>query len=209
MGGIVSLGETFEPRSICDVRVGSFGEVHTASDESLVGRNDLIAACCMERVIIQPPLYNPSQPSSRFADRPVHPSAEFRFNLVECCSHAFARTIAMDGKPAVCSGLGTHMCETKETERLRSALPTSFSLLGRITAELDQTRFPFVQFQAKLGKPRVEFFQTRRCLAVFLEADHEVIRISNHNHIAAAAVFPPPLDPQVKHVVQVHVGKQR
>lgn len=40
-----------------------------------------------------------------------------------------------------------------------------------------------------------------------LETDHEVIRIADHHHIAAAAVSPPPFDPQVKHVVQEHIRK--
>jgi hypothetical protein len=34
-----------------------------------------------------------------------------------------------------------------------------------------------------------------------LETDHEVIRIAYYDHIAAAAVLPPPLDPEVKHIV--------
>ena len=100
----------------------------------------------------------------------------------------FAMRVAMDGEPAVLPSLGTLVREAKKVESFRPALAASFTSFDRIAAELDQTRLPFVQFQAKLGKPRAEFLQTRRRLAVVLETDHEVIRITHHHHIAAAAV---------------------
>ncbi len=107
----------------------------------------------------------------------------------------------MDGEPALFARLDTLVSEAQKVKRFRPALATSFTSLDRIAAELDQTRLALVQFQAKLGKPRVEFFQARRCFAVVLETDHEVIRITHHDHVAAAAVIPPPLDPEVNLIV--------
>jgi hypothetical protein len=108
----------------------------------------------------------------------------------------------MDREPAVLARLGTLVGEAKKVKRFRRGLAASFTTFDRIAAELDQTRFPFVQLQTELGKPRVEFFQTRRRLAVVFETDHEVIRITYHHDITAAAIISPPLDPQVKHIVQ-------
>jgi len=51
----------------------------------------------------------------------------------------------MDGVPALLSGLGAHVRETKEIESFRSALAASFTTFARIATELDQTRLPFVQ----------------------------------------------------------------
>ncbi len=45
-----------------------------------------------------------------------------------------------------------------------------------------------MQRQAELGKPRVEFLQTRRRLAAALETDHKIIRIAHDHHIAATPV---------------------
>jgi len=113
----------------------------------------------------------------------------------------------MDGEPAVLPSLGALVREPKEVESLRPALPAPLSTFDRIAAELDQTRFPFVQLQPELGKPRAEFLQTRDGLAVALETDREVVRIAHDDHITAAAVFPPPFDPQVEHIVQEYVRK--
>ena len=156
-------------------------------------------------MIVQPSTHNASQPSGRFTKWPVHSLSQFRFDRLQCRTHALGHGVAMNGEPALLSCLGTLVREAKKVKRLRPALSVSFSSFDRITAELDQTRFPLVQLQAELGEPRAEFFQTRRCLAVVLETDHEVIRITHNNHIAAAAVLSPPLDPQVKHIVQEYV----
>jgi len=101
----------------------------------------------------------------------------------------------MDDEPAAIACLGTLMSEAKKVKSLRPALAASFTSFDRVAAELDQTGLSFVQLQPKLGKPRLEFFQACRCLAVARETDHEVIRITYYDHIAAAAVLPPPLDP--------------
>ena len=65
------------------------------------------------------------------------------------------------------SSLGTLVCETQEIKSFWPALAASFTPFARITTELDQTRFSFVQLQAKLGEPRAESFQARFCLAMF------------------------------------------
>jgi hypothetical protein len=41
-----------------------------------------------------------------------------------------------------------------------------------------------------------------------LEPHHKVIRVPHHNHISTAAIFPPPFNPQVEHVVQEHVRQK-
>ncbi len=107
----------------------------------------------------------------------------------------------MDGEPTLLASLGAHVRETKEIESFRSALAASFTAFARIATELNQTRLPFVQLQAKLGEPRVEIFQARFRLTVVLKANHKIIRIAHNDHIAAAAVFPPPLNPEIKHIV--------
>ena len=107
----------------------------------------------------------------------------------------------MDGEPTLLASLGAHMRETKKIESGKSALAASSSAFARIAPEFDQTRLPFVQLQAKLGEPRMETFQARFCLTMVLKANHEVIRIAHNDHVATAAVFPPPFNPEIKHVV--------
>ena len=174
--------------------------VHETADAVTVARDGMI---------IQPALHNASQPSSRVAKGVVHSLSQFRLDRLERGTHAFGYRVSMDREPAVLSSLGTLVREAKKVESFRSAFAAPFTAFARIATELDQTRFPIIQLQAELGEPRAEFFQTRRRLVTMLKAEYDVIRIAYDNHIAVAAVCPPPRDPQVKHIVQEHVREER
>ena len=47
-------------------------------------------------MIIQPTLHNTPQPTGRFAKWPVHSFAQFRFDRLECGTHAFGHRMSMD-----------------------------------------------------------------------------------------------------------------
>lgn len=174
--------------------------VHETADPVTVARHSMI---------IQPALHNTSKPAGRFANGPVHAFTQLLLDRLQRCSYTLRHTVTMDRKPTVRSRRGTLVSETKKIERFRSALATLGSPLDRITTELDQARLAFVKSQAKLGKALPEFFQTCYRFGMALETNHEVVRVTDNHHIAAAVIFPPPFDPQVEHVVQVHVRKQR
>ena len=126
-----------------------------------------------DSVIIEPALYNTPQPPGRFAHRPMHAFTQLLLDRAEGGTYAFGHRLSMDGEPTLLASLGAHMREAKKVESFGSVLAASFTVFDRIAAKLDQTRFPFVQLQTKLGEPRAEFFQTLRCLAVVLKSDHE------------------------------------
>lgn len=160
-------------------------------------------------VVIQPALHDPPQPAARFAQRSVPALPQGSFDRLQGNPNAFGHRHSMDREPTVCSRPGAPVGEAQEVERLRSALATSRTAFGGVPTELDQTCFPFVQFQTELGETRAECFPARHRLVVVLKPDHEVIRISDHDDGATAVVFPPPSDPQIEDVVQKHVRQQR
>ena len=114
----------------------------------------------------------------------------------------------MNREPPVTPGNAALVRETKKIKRLGSSFTALSTSLNCVLAELNQTSFVFVELEAKLRKPRVELFQTRSRFVTVLKTDHKVICVANHHHVAAA-LFTPPLNPQVKDVVQLYVGKQR
>lgn len=159
-------------------------------------------------MIIQPALYNTSKPLGRFHYWPMHSLVKLLLDCLERCSQTLGNAVTLDGEPTVRSRLGTLVCEAKKIERFRSALPTRFSPLVRKATELDQTRFALVKFQAKLGASLPEFLQAGYRFGLTLETDHEVVSITDYHHIVATVLFPPPIDPQVEHVMQVNVGQE-
>ena len=173
--------------------------INETAEALTVARNDMV---------IQPALNNTPQPTASFTNRSMLTLLQVLLDLSEGRTHSLRHRVTMDREPAVPFRLGTLMSETQKVESLRSALTVSVATLNRVLSKLDQASLVLVQFQPKLGKPRVECFQARRCLAVAFETNHKVIRVT-HNHHVSAALLAPPFDPQVEDVVQVHVGQQR
>jgi len=78
-----------------------------------------------------------------------------------------------------------------------------------VPPELDQPGFVGMQFQPELRKSLSKVGQEPLCVILILEASGEIVREAHDDHVAARVAFPPPLDPQVEDVVQVHVSEQR
>ena len=160
-----------------------------------------------DSVIVQPSRHNAIEPSACFAYRVVHSPSEFNAERTERSSHAFADAVAMNGKLVRPSSPAAHMGEAQEVERL-GAFTASFSIFGREATELDQTGLGAMEFQPELGHAGLKFLQARGGLVIVLEPHHKVIGIADHNNVAGAPLSTPPLDPEVKDIVKVHVRQE-
>jgi hypothetical protein len=76
--------------------------------------------------------------------------------------------------------------------------------LSLITAKV---RLNLLQLQSQLSQPFFQRFEARS--GFVFESNHEIIRIANHDTLSFAVAFSPLVDPQIEHVVQKHVGKDR
>jgi hypothetical protein len=56
---------------------------------------------------------------------------------------------------------------------------------------------------------QAHFAQKSFSIGQQLESQHNVIGVSNHNHVPASLAVAPLLHPQVKDVMQINVGQQR
>ena len=103
--------------------------------------------------------------------------------------------------------LAAHVRETQKVKRLALASAFSLSFGGAVATKLDQASLLRVKIQAELLESLLECLQAYSCVCLMLKADHEVIRITNHNTITLRMTPSPLVDPQIKHVVQEHVRK--
>ena len=92
-----------------------------------------------------------------------------------------------------------------------SGLPSPRRLRSfrRKAAELDQPGLLRMQRQRELLQPLAHRIQEAPGVALVLEADDEVVGIAHDDHVARGLAPSPALGPEVEHVVQVDVGKQR
>src|SRR5206468_12701199 len=97
---------------------------------------------------------------------------------------------------------------TQEVERLRFAGATVASIVFRIAAKLDDSRFVGMQLEAKLREPLAQFCQKPLCFVTMLEARNEIVRKADEDHFPVRWRLPPSLDPEVEYLVQVEVRQQ-
>jgi hypothetical protein len=81
-------------------------------------------------------------------------------------------------------------------------------LLG-VSAELDQTRLVGVHLESEAFEACLEVGPEADRIGLVLEAHHEVVGVAHDDHLTAGDALPPLLYPEVDHVVQVDVRKER
>ena len=136
--------------------------------------------------------------------------AQFGLDLLKFPAHPFLGCPANDRVHPVASLLPANMREPQEVECLRPILAASETVRSRVRPKLDQPRLFRMQRQTELLESLLEFGQTPLRRRSVLETDHEVIRPSHDDHVAADALrLSPVLDPEVEHVMKENVRQQR
>src|SRR5437867_4327516 len=99
--------------------------------------------------------------------------------------------------------------EAEEVEGLGLPVaPPSSILVGKL-AKLDEARLAGMQLQAEPAEPLAQLGQDPLGILAMLESHDEVIGKPHDDGVAVGLRLPPPLDPEVEHIVQVEVGQQR
>ena len=101
------------------------------------------------------------------------------------------------------------MREAEEGERLRFPESTLLPVLGGVPTEFQQPRLVGMQFQGELREALAQRDQEPFRIVTELKAHDEVVCVPHDEHVAAGLRPPPPMDPEVEHVVQIHVRQER
>jgi hypothetical protein len=106
-------------------------------------------------------------------------------------------------------GFAATMRKAQEVECLRWAVTTVSSILLRIAAKLDDSRFVGMQLKSETRESLAQFSQKPLCFLPMLKSCHEVIGETGEDYLPARLLLPPSLDPEVENIVEVDVGQQR
>jgi hypothetical protein len=138
----------------------------------------------------------------------MHALPELDFYLQQLRPHPFRDRDPLNPEPSA-PRHRADVRETQEIERLRLAGPACLPVPGSVPPELDQPRLARVQFQTELREPAAQLVQEPFRVFLILEPGDEVVREAHDDHVTVRVAVPPPVGPQVKDVVQVHVREQR
>jgi len=161
-------------------------------------------------VIADKSAHHGAEPFPLLGNRLMHAPPEFGLDLLKFPAHPLLGCPANDRIHPVTSLLPADMRETQEVECLRPTLAASETVRDRIRPKLDQPRLFRIRRQTELLESLLEFGQTPLRRRSALEPDHEVIRPSHDDHVAAdAGRLSPVMDPQVENVMKEDVRQQR
>ena len=160
-------------------------------------------------VVLAVPSNHRRQPLAHFRDRVVQALPKIVLHVLQFGLQPRAHGLTQNRKHAIASLLCANMREAEKVECLRFAQPGLSSVLGRIGSKLQKPRFVAMQLQSKLRQSLAEIFEELLGDSTMLKAQHGIISEAHDDHLAIGPLCSPFLDPQVEHVVQVHIGQQR
>ncbi len=154
------------------------------------------------------PAHHRLQPFANFRNRVMHTPPQADLHLLQLGLHTLANRLPKHHEPSPLR-LSADMREAEEVEGLRLAQTSALPVGRRMASERDQARLFRVQFQLELLHA---FFQLRPeplGLVFVLEPNHDVVRITHHDHIAMRPLLTPCLNPEIEDVMEVDIRQQR
>jgi hypothetical protein len=149
-----------------------------------------------------------AQPTTQYWDRLVPTAFQFVFDLHERHPHPFGDRDTLELETSV-PARPADKRKPQKIERLRLTLTTVGAVVGGEPPELDQPRLIRVQLQPKLRHTPTKIDKEPLRIRPVLEAADKIIREAHDDHLTASVMPPPPIGPQIKNVVQVHISQQR
>src|SRR6204780_3153108 len=148
------------------------------------------------------------QPCAHRVDRLMHPLPQLRLNGIKRGAHPLRYGFTPCNEMAFrCHR--TVVRESKEREGLWFSFPTLLPINLRETTKLDQSRLLRMEFQREACQPFPKLSQKSLGVFALLKADHQIVSVANNYHLSARSLPAPCLNPQVEHIVQIHVRQKR
>jgi len=147
------------------------------------------------------------QPTPLFGDGLVHPPSQLLLDLPEFCPQAVRAGLPLE-QECTPTADATEEGEPQKVEGFRFAEAALSAPGRRMATELDQAGFVRMERQCELREPLAHGIEKATCVALVLEADHQVIGVAHDDHVAGGIAPSPAFRPQVEDVMQVDIGKQ-
>ena len=101
------------------------------------------------------------------------------------------------------------MREAQEVERLRLVLAALLPVVGCVAPKFNQARLVRVQCQPERAQAVLPMPEEPLGVGAMLETQHNIVGVSDDDHVARRMTFAPALDPQIEDVVQIDIRQQR
>src|SRR6267378_6921590 len=149
------------------------------------------------------------QPLAQFGNGFVHAPLKLGFHLIQLRLQPSPYRLPQHRKPSIAPLLYANMRKSEEVERLRLPFSTPLPLVDRMRTELQQPRFLGMQLQVELLHAFRKFRPKLVGIRLAFKSNHDVVRETHHDDLAARPLLTPCLDPQVEYVMKIDVSQER
>src|SRR5579885_360664 len=160
-------------------------------------------------VVAKVPTDDRAQPLAHFRGGILHAPPKVSFHLLQLGLQPLAHRQPQHRKHSVASLPHADMREAEKVERLRFSLSASLPVADRKWTKLQQPRLLGMQFELELTESLLKLRPEPLGIRPDLKAQHDIVRESHDDHVAARSLPTPRLDPQVKNIMEVDVRQQR
>src|SRR5437764_13602141 len=137
------------------------------------------------------------------------PLSQLLLNVLQLGRHALADRLSVYREVTLLVAPPTNVSEPQKVEGFWLSFSPPLPVLDGMPPELDQARLIRVEFQSKFAQPLPQLLQETLCLFSVLKPQHSVVRVAYDDHLALSHLLPPCLHPNIEHVVQIEIGKNR
>lgn len=149
----------------------------------MVMERDYCPAIGRHGVIAEEASDDSRQPFPLFRDRLVHSPSQFLLDPPEFCFHAVAPGLPVNQEFSL-AAFAANEGEPEEVEDFRFSEPAPRALGRRKAAERDQAGLVRMQRQRELPQPFTHCIPEAPGIGFVLEADHDIVRVANDDHVA-------------------------
>ncbi len=138
----------------------------------------------------------------------MEPAPKVELHLLELAAKPLGYRLSLDGEaPSLACGC-TDVGKTEKVKSLRLTLALPFAAGCSKLSELNEPCFLRVQAKAQSAHPPFNIPEKPLGLRLVLKPHDKVIAVSNDDNIASYDSPSPLTYPQVKNIMQVHIGEQ-
>ena len=149
-----------------------------------------------------------AQVRSLFPNGRVHASPQFLLQGPQLGLPPLAHRLSQHREVSF-PGFSAAVRKPQEVEGFRCAVATVSSIVFRVAAKLNDSRFVGMQLEAKPRESLAQFSPKPLCFVSMLESRDKVIRKTDEDYLPARLLPSPSLNPEVENIMEIDVRQER
>jgi len=162
-----------------------------------------------DSVISAMAFYYRLEPLANFWHRVVHPLSQLKLYLLELGPHFLFLGLTFYREHSIAPLLSANMRKAQKIKCLRFFLALLPCIGNRIRTKFNNLGLIWMQRQRKRSESLCKLLSEGLSILSLLKTNDYIVSPSYYDHITPGLLLPPCLGPQIKDIMQIHIGQKR